>query len=544
LARTSISEASRSQRFIALTTASSLALCAFAAQPAFAQTAEDPEQAATSPEQEDVIVVKGFRKSLEDAQNIKRNSDTVVDSITAEDIGALPDRSVAEALQRVPGVNISRFANRDDPDRFSVEGSGVIIRGLTFIRSELNGRDIFSANGGRELSFNDISPELLGGVNVYKNTTADMIEGGISGNVNLITRKPLNKRGLHVAGTVEGNYGDMAKKWSPGFSVLASDTFETGIGTFGLQVAYAKSELVTKTDASQITDPCYRAKTLDSGCIRVRPVGSGGFGGTQQFNASNFPPANAVFVPKGAGVRTTDLTRNRDALSAVGQWESNDGRAQLTVEYLRANTKGTLNEYAILALVNDDGLFPTIAPGTTPTFIGNQFATGTLTQVQPFTGGRGIPTELLRFQRADTARTEDISAQLKLQPSDRLRFNFEVQHIKSDRTEDGFISAMQTYTDVRIDNSGSTPQVEFLQPGGTTSPTSYFNDPSKTFYWFLLDNQVKNDGALTTMRADAEYDVSDEGRQLELRRFSSLWLWRRLCQRFPGFGKSAQSIWR
>jgi TonB-dependent receptor len=522
LARTSISEASRSQRFIALTTASSLALCAFAAQPAFAQTATDPEQAAASPEQEDVIVVKGFRKSLEDAQNIKRNSDTVVDSITAEDIGALPDRSVAEALQRVPGVNISRFANRDDPDRFSVEGSGVIIRGLTFIRSELNGRDIFSANGGRELSFNDISPELLGGVNVYKNTTADMIEGGISGNVNLITRKPLNKRGLHVAGTVEGNYGDMAKKWSPGFSVLASDTFETGIGTFGLQVAYAKSELVTKTDASQITDPCYRAKTLDSGCIRVRPVGSGGFGGTQQFNASNFPPANAVFVPKGAGVRTTDLTRNRDALSAVGQWESNDGRAQLTVEYLRANTKGTLNEYAILALVNDDGLFPTIAPGTTPTFIGNQFATGTLTQIQPFTGGRGIPTELLRFQRADTARTEDISAQLKLQPSDRLRFNFEVQHIKSDRTEDGFISAMQTYTDVRIDNSGSTPQVEFLQPGGTTSPTSYFNDPSKTFYWFLLDNQVKNDGALTTMRADAEYDVSDEG-FFKKARFGARW---------------------
>ena len=145
-----------------------------------------------------------------------------------------------------------------------------------------------------------------------------------------------------------------------------------------------------------------------------------------------------------------------------------------------------------------------------------------MTQLQPFTGGRGIPTELLRFQREDTAKTEDFSVHIKLDPTDRLRFNFEVQHIKSDRTEDGFISAMQTYTDLRIDNSGSTPQVEFLQPGSTTSPSSYFNDPAQTFYWFLIDNQVKNEGDLTTMRADAEYDVSEEG-FFKKARFGARW---------------------
>ncbi len=356
MARKSLFGASRSQRLVALTTASGLALCA--AQPAFAQSTEQPDEALESAETEDAIIVTGFKKSLESAQNIKRDADTFVDVITAEDIGALADRSVAEALQRVPGVNISRFEQRNDPDRFSVEGSGVIIRGLPFVRSELNGRDIFSANGGRELSFNDVSPELLGRVEVFKNNTSDMIDGGISGTVNLVTRKPLDKRGFHIAGTVEGNYGDLAKEWSPGFSVLASNTFETGIGTFGLQLAYAQSELVTRTDASQITDPCYRAPALDAACIRVRPVGSGGFGGTQTLNASNFPPAGAVFVPKGAGVRTTDLTRDRNAYSAVGQWESNDGRAQVTIEYLRAETEATLNEFSVLALVNDDGAFP------------------------------------------------------------------------------------------------------------------------------------------------------------------------------------------
>ena len=79
------------------------------------------------------IVVTGIRQSLRNSQQIKRNSDTVVDAITAQDIGALPDRSVTEALQRVPGVAINRFAGTSDPDHFSVEGSGVIIRGLTYV---------------------------------------------------------------------------------------------------------------------------------------------------------------------------------------------------------------------------------------------------------------------------------------------------------------------------------------------------------------------------------------------------------------------------
>ena len=106
----------------------------------------------------------------------------------SEDIGALPDRSVTEALQRIPGVSISRFAAGADPDHFSIEGSGVVVRGLPQVRSELNGRDTFSANSGRFLSFSDVPPELLGGVDVYKNQSAEMIEGGLAGTVNLRTR--------------------------------------------------------------------------------------------------------------------------------------------------------------------------------------------------------------------------------------------------------------------------------------------------------------------------------------------------------------------
>ena len=107
------------------------------AQPAQpADSAAQPAQPATAqPTDDQAIVVTGIRASLANSQNIKRNSDTVVDAITAQDIGALPDRSVTEALQRVPGVAMNRFAGSNDPDHFSVEGSGVVIRGLSFVRS-------------------------------------------------------------------------------------------------------------------------------------------------------------------------------------------------------------------------------------------------------------------------------------------------------------------------------------------------------------------------------------------------------------------------
>ena len=133
------SKASRTREQLDLSTllrsgASLAAICAFAAAgPAWAQS--DPATSPGSPGQmagqqaqadaaaaaaaDDAIVVTGIRQSLQNAQNIKRNADTVVDAITAEDIGALPDRSVTEALQRVPGVSINRVAGSNDPDHFS-----------------------------------------------------------------------------------------------------------------------------------------------------------------------------------------------------------------------------------------------------------------------------------------------------------------------------------------------------------------------------------------------------------------------------------------
>ncbi len=513
-------------RLKVLGTASGLAMSMALGSAAYAQdAAQDPEEDVVV----DEIIVRGIVGSLLRAQDFKRRSDTFVDVITADDIGALADRSVAEALQRVPGVNVGRFQKTSDPDRFSVEGAGVVIRGLPFVRSELNGRDVFSAAGGRELSFNDVSPELLGRVEVFKNVTADMIDGGIAGTVNLVTRKPLDSQGFQLAGSIESNYGDLADEWSPGFSFLGSNNWDTPLGRFGLQFGYAESGLITRTDASQVTDPCYRAATLNGPCFRVNSVSSGGVGG-QNFDESNFPPAGSVLVPKGAGVRTTDFDRDRAAYSLTGQWESNDGRFLATVEYLRAEADLSLDEYAILALVNDDALFPTPAPGTTWTFDQGVFRSGVLSQF----AGAGIPTEFLRFNQENRATTEDFSLALSWTPTDRLRLNAEFQHIDASLEADSIISAMQTSSDIFLDLGPSTPTVQFRPPSAGAGGANYFTDPGQSFYWFLLDNQTRNTAQMDSARIDAEYDL-DEGGFLKSVRFGARWSERSRVNRDANF---------
>ena len=198
------------------------------------------------------ILVTGIRKALATSQDIKKEADTVVDSITASDIGAFPDKSVAEALQRMSGITVTRFAASGDTTHFSAEPSGVVIRGLPQVRSEFNGRDSFNANSSRGLSFGDVSPELMAGVDTYKNATADMIEGGIAGTVNLRTHVPFNSEGFVAAFSGEVGYGDLAEEAKPSGSLLVSNRWDTGIGEFGLMANAAYSETVQQSQGVQL----------------------------------------------------------------------------------------------------------------------------------------------------------------------------------------------------------------------------------------------------------------------------------------------------
>jgi TonB-dependent receptor len=342
----------------------SSAICATSA---FAQdeAAQDSEAAVQEPAvPAGEILVTGFRRSLANAQNIKRDSDTVVDAITAQDIGALPDRSVTEALQRVPGVSINRFAGSNDPDHFSVEGSGVAVRGLTFVRSEFNGRTAFAAGvGGQALNFADVPAELLGSVIISKNATAETIEGGLAGTVNLNTRKPFDNNGLKVAFSAEANYGDFRKEWTPTFSGLISNTWDTDKGRFGLLVSGSYSRIKSRADGIQVanyqtrdgrlvnaanaggTQVCRNPLPSSSDDFVLPPPGStcNNFGAAGSDGFADF--AASRVAPVGGQFRTQEFDRERNGFAASAQFESIDEKTLITAEFIRSSSTNRWGEY-------------------------------------------------------------------------------------------------------------------------------------------------------------------------------------------------------
>ena len=220
----------KSMRTTFLSAASALALAAVAT-PVWAQEPSSTPTTTTAPTTPaaqtgaEEIVVTGLRGSLASAQNIRRNAAPIVDSIVAEDIGKFPDNTVADALQRVTGVQVSRGRG---------ETSGIDIRGLPNIATFINGREVFTGTG-RGVALQDIPAELLAGVDVYKTTTPDMIEGGLVGTIDIRLHRPFDfSDGLHVAGSGRAVYSDQAKKWGYLGGGLVSNRWDTSIGEIGL----------------------------------------------------------------------------------------------------------------------------------------------------------------------------------------------------------------------------------------------------------------------------------------------------------------------
>lgn len=210
-------------RAIALATVSASAMCA---GQAMAQEAEPQLVPAGDSQASDVVVV-GIRGSVESANQRKRNAKQIVEAVVSEDVGKLPDNNVPEALSRVTGVQITRERG---------QGQSVTIRGMSEIQTTINGNQT-NVGTDRSLNLADIPAELLKSVEVYKTRSADQVEGGIAGTVNVELRRPLDlEKGLTIAGSVRGSYDDVAEKISPYASLLIGDRFDMGIGEMGFLI--------------------------------------------------------------------------------------------------------------------------------------------------------------------------------------------------------------------------------------------------------------------------------------------------------------------
>lgn len=303
------------------------------------------------------IVVRGIRKSLANAVAVKRDAAQIVDAISAEDIGKLPDQNIAESLQRVTGVQISRSNG---------QGSGVAIRGLTQIRFELDGATLTGNGTGRAVSFESIPSELFGQLQVYKSPSAETVEGGLGGTINLVTRKPLDLEPMTVSGSVQGGYADFRDEKYPRLSGLISSKWNTDIGRIGalLNVSYEERKL--------------RSDEFD--VLAWDRVGLGDINGDGVTQTATSGPLTPDEVWRPRQLRSVSQAQDRKRLGAVGtlQWAPsstlqftwtnsynrfkyrNDYRLlRLDVDKARANTtdfKRNENGTLISATVNSGGV--------------------------------------------------------------------------------------------------------------------------------------------------------------------------------------------
>jgi len=227
------------------------------------------------PAQLEEVVVTGIRASLQSAESLKKNSPTIQDSIVAEDIGKLPDVTAVDALQRITGIQIGRDLGEGGGSVTiggSAVNSGLVVRGLPQVETTLNGREVFSAGGSRVLNFEDIPSTLLAGIDVYKDPTANLLEGGIGGTVDLRTRKPFDFKGLELEASAAEHYGDLRQQAKPEATGLISDRFETDIGEIGALFSVGYQDRAYREDSSGVNSP-YINKTLLPGQLAVIPAG-------------------------------------------------------------------------------------------------------------------------------------------------------------------------------------------------------------------------------------------------------------------------------
>ncbi|WP_292147743.1 TonB-dependent receptor [Brevundimonas sp.] len=265
--------------------------------PAYAQTAEQaPIPAPQDPTEVGEIVVTGIRASQTQSINVKRNETALVDAISAEDIGKLPDVTVADALQRIAGIQIRRTAG---------EGSTVNIRGLPQVVTLLNGEQYLSpGNLGRaEPNLNDVPSQLMNSIVVFKSQDVTNAQSGISGTIDLRTRRPMDfSYGTTVTGAAEYQTGERTRQ----DDYLINGLLNWRGDRMGVMVSGVMSESNLGNNYAGVAGSLF---------------GSNDWGGT----------GNAWLAPHGYEMFNRVVERERVGLNAAFQFDIEDG-IRLTAE--------------------------------------------------------------------------------------------------------------------------------------------------------------------------------------------------------------------
>jgi TonB-dependent receptor len=432
------------------------------APPAAPAAAAKPSDAAQTVGE---IVVTGFRKSLTAEANSKRLSTGFTDSVFAEDIGKFPDLNIAESLQRIPGVQLTRDTNG--------EGTQISIRGLgpSFAKILLNGSQIAvasdgtldSGNSNREVDLDMFPTELFTKLTVAKTPTADTVEGGISGTVNMVNVRPFDDPGQHITFNAQYGYGQADNRASPRGALILSKTWGDNLGVlFG----FAGASQQYRSDGYETIG--YTTPTFNcTGCNVLSGVANQGRGFT--FAGGNNPATSTA--PQTSGLSALQLSnslfprlardafiqgaRNRWTILGSTQWRP---RADLsfTLDAQYSSTDRSFNRLdEDLALRNSGGMTP-VNVVDDPNGVVTK---ATLQNAQLFIEARPY---------RETVDFYNVNPQAEWKPTDWFQLDAQLNLNRSI-----FHRSDNTY----LFNTPSTLTVDYSNPVGSQIPTINVNAP-------------------------------------------------------------------
>lgn len=445
---------------------------------------------------EETITVVGIAEALQEAVEVKRESDAIVDAIVAEDVGKLPDKNLAEAVQRIPGVTINREFG---------EGERVSLRGVSpnLVRTTVNGHNVAVADwfvleqlaATRSFNYLLLPSEMIGLLKVYKSPTADIDEGGIGGTIDVQTRKPLDLDSFSFIGSLQSAYTENSDSNDPNASAMFN--WKNRAGNFGV---------------------------LFSGVYQKRDIRRDGVEVLGYFTDQT----TGLQVPSLIGSALFEQERERRAFNAELQFRPTD-RLELRINGLHSRFEAdNMNQnylaWSSQALGGGGTLSDVVVEGDTA-------VAGVISSRNGGTEGRGVVFDAIdRFAFAETYYV-DFDTTYKASDNWLVHFDTGYTQAEGDTESQPFVE-FGAPAAFRYDLRGSTPQVTFLNVDPTNPNDMEFdfaslhnitNDDDE-IYSYLDAETFLNRGTLESLKFGVKYTDHERKTDFQATTFGSFFL--------------------
>jgi TonB-dependent receptor len=448
--------------------------------------------AEADPEAQGEIVVTGARATQRTSIELKRNSSVIVDGLVSDEIGATPDNSVGDTLERITGVTADRF--KGNANELSVRGLGPTLSFSTF-----NGREVSTAGPDRSVAFQQFPSELVNGVLVYKSQQADFLEGGVGGIIELRSLKPLDYGKRRLQAEFRADYQpkahDVYQEDGLGYraNISYTDSYSTGIGDIGISLGYQRQDTSAPEDyyntnsTFQLCNTVANNPSLVTGAAPALVASGAGANCTFASGPRAVAPSTGAppvivgetigdyyFANSSRSFRTQQTAEVRDAVMGTLQWRPTpDFEIAADGQY---SNRDSLEKRNVLAIA--EGL-----RGVQPLIIGtgdNGYSKGALIS---YRGNSNIENQLERRQRAEEYLGGGLT--LAWRP-DNWNFTADASYSKSHRTETQKATRMRSTTrvpyELTYEDDNIVPSIIFGNGFDVTNPESFLATAATAVY--------------------------------------------------------------